>query len=280
MTIKKKLGLGVASAALGLSLIGGGTWAAFNDVENLSNNVAAGTLDLEIEDDVLEGKPVLKTFNLSNLKPGDEFSREFKLANRGTLAIKDVWLDVIPSGFTNGTNEFVSQHGQTDNDADGKGLEFLDQFAVELVVSGTESASSPYNLIEKTDNVTLRDLVEGTNMPTGLEIDNTGGNFRLDLAPSNGSQDDKWDGIPVDPADFENVKFTISMINDTAKVTDPASLAFGEYTQNKYQGDKIDVQFQFEATQWDGTIFDANNSDEVNKKANPTPTNPDEVTRP
>ncbi|WP_267490480.1 TasA family protein [Bacillus licheniformis] len=30
MGTKKKLGLGVASAALGLALVGGGTWAAFN----------------------------------------------------------------------------------------------------------------------------------------------------------------------------------------------------------------------------------------------------------
>ncbi|MCL6570669.1 MAG: M73 family metallopeptidase, partial [Bacillus sp. (in: Bacteria)] len=32
MSIKRKLGMGAASAALGLSLIGGGTWAAFNDM--------------------------------------------------------------------------------------------------------------------------------------------------------------------------------------------------------------------------------------------------------
>ena len=31
MSIKKKLGLGVASAALGLSLIGSGTYAYFSD---------------------------------------------------------------------------------------------------------------------------------------------------------------------------------------------------------------------------------------------------------
>ena len=50
MGIKKKLGLGVASAALGLSLIGGGTWAAFNDAATINNHFAAGTLDLEVGD--------------------------------------------------------------------------------------------------------------------------------------------------------------------------------------------------------------------------------------
>ena len=39
MGIKKKLGLGVASAALGLSLIGGGTFAYFNDIATASQSV-------------------------------------------------------------------------------------------------------------------------------------------------------------------------------------------------------------------------------------------------
>ena len=46
MGTKKKLGLGVASAALGLALVGGGTWAAFNDIETTQATYAAGTLDL------------------------------------------------------------------------------------------------------------------------------------------------------------------------------------------------------------------------------------------
>ena len=33
MSLKKKLGLGIATAALGMSLVGGGTYAYFNDVE-------------------------------------------------------------------------------------------------------------------------------------------------------------------------------------------------------------------------------------------------------
>ena len=48
MTIKKKLGLSVATAALGLSLIGGGTYAYFSDQEVTQNTFAAGTLDLAI----------------------------------------------------------------------------------------------------------------------------------------------------------------------------------------------------------------------------------------
>ena len=49
MSLKKKLGMGVASAALGLSLIGGGTFAYFSDKEVSNNTFAAGTLDLTLD---------------------------------------------------------------------------------------------------------------------------------------------------------------------------------------------------------------------------------------
>jgi len=265
MGIKKKLGLGAASAALGLSLIGGGTWAAFNDVETLSNSVAAGTLDL----DITANGDTLTTFALENLKPGDEFTRSFKLNNNGSLAIKEVWLDVLPANFTNGTNEFVNDHGQTDNDA----LQFLDQFAVEVLISGSESTTGAYNLIEATDNVTLKDLAEGTGLPTDLQLDSG----RINLTPIPGTNGDQWAGIPVDPTDYEIVDFKISMIDNDAKVTDPASEAFGEYYQNRYQGDSIDLGFQFEATQWNGIMIDQNDYVDENEQSFPEPENTDPV---
>lgn len=84
MNIKKKLGLGVASAALGLSLIGGGTYAYFNDVETTNNTFAAGTLDLAVNPETI--------INVSNIKPGDWMNRTFKLENNGSLDISKVLL--------------------------------------------------------------------------------------------------------------------------------------------------------------------------------------------
>ncbi|MED1113867.1 biofilm matrix protein CalY [Bacillus paramycoides] len=84
MSLKKKLGMGVASAALGLSLIGGGTFAYFSDKEVSNNTFAAGTLDLTLNPKTL--------VNIDNLKPGDSVKKEFLLKNSGTLAIKDVKL--------------------------------------------------------------------------------------------------------------------------------------------------------------------------------------------
>ncbi|MBS4197224.1 TasA family protein [Lederbergia citri] len=84
MSIKKKLGLGLASAALGLSLVGGGTFAYFNDVEITNNTFAAGTLDLAVNPTTI--------IDVSNLKPGDSIPRTFNLENNGTLDISQVIL--------------------------------------------------------------------------------------------------------------------------------------------------------------------------------------------
>ncbi|MCG1021658.1 TasA family protein [Sutcliffiella horikoshii] len=82
MSIKKKLGAGVMSAALGISLIGGGTWAAFNDIETVSNTFAAGTLDLSVDPTTV--------FDIEDLAPGDYMTRDFEIINGGSIEIKDV----------------------------------------------------------------------------------------------------------------------------------------------------------------------------------------------
>lgn len=82
MSIKKKLGLGVASAALGMALVGGGTFAYFSDTEVTNNTFAAGTLDLAANPTTI--------IDVGNIKPGDVMVREFALENNGTLDISSV----------------------------------------------------------------------------------------------------------------------------------------------------------------------------------------------
>lgn len=84
MTLKKKLGMGIASAVLGAALVGGGTFAFFSDKEVSNNTFAAGTLDLALNPSTV--------VNVSNLKPGDTIEKEFKLENKGSLDIKKVLL--------------------------------------------------------------------------------------------------------------------------------------------------------------------------------------------
>ncbi|MGX4671059.1 TasA family protein [Cerasibacillus sp. JNUCC 74] len=85
MGIKKQIGIGVLSAALGLAMIGGGTYAYFSDEEVSQNTFAAGTLDLNAEP--------TEMINLNNLKPGDSMIRTFELQNNGTLDIEKVLLE-------------------------------------------------------------------------------------------------------------------------------------------------------------------------------------------
>jgi spore coat-associated protein N len=87
MSIKKKLAMGTASLAIGAALVGGGTFAYFNDVEESNGNTfAAGTIDLAPD---LNGTAL---FNLQNQKPGDPFNGTYTVNNAGSLAIGKVKL--------------------------------------------------------------------------------------------------------------------------------------------------------------------------------------------
>ncbi|MQR94606.1 TasA family protein [Fictibacillus phosphorivorans] len=100
MSLKKKLGLGVASAALGLSLVGGGTYAYFSDSVTTSNTFATGTLDLATDPTTI--------VEVTNIKPRDTITRTFKLQNKGTLDISKVKLnstyEVIDAKLNNKAN--------------------------------------------------------------------------------------------------------------------------------------------------------------------------------
>ncbi|WP_099159092.1 CalY family protein [Virgibacillus ndiopensis] len=97
MGLKKQLGMGIMSAALGLSLIGGGTYAFFSSSETTNNTFAAGTLDLAVEPTTL--------IEVENLKPGDWVIRDFELQNSGTLDIEKVTLNTnYDVTDTNGDN--------------------------------------------------------------------------------------------------------------------------------------------------------------------------------
>ncbi|ENH98410.1 spore coat-associated protein [Gracilibacillus halophilus YIM-C55.5] len=82
MSLKKKLGLGIGSAALGLALVSGGTYAYFSDQEQTNNTFASGTLDLSVDPTTI--------IDVENLKPGDWMNRSFDLINDGSLDISSV----------------------------------------------------------------------------------------------------------------------------------------------------------------------------------------------
>jgi spore coat-associated protein N len=238
MSMKKKLGLGVASAALGLSLIGGGTWAAFNDTATVNNHFAAGELDLAVGKS--GQKPI--NFDLSNLKPGDNVQRIFKLNNAGTLAIKEVLLDVVASGFVNGGDLSTE-------------TEFLSQFVINFAQVDGESAQwePRNNIVEPGATLTLADLVAGPTV-YGAKIKDQyqGAGGKINLAALTVTDPAKR-GIPVTPIDSDDVFIQITFNNDLTKDGN------NEYVQNKFMNDKINFFFNLEATQWDGVHVDTHN---------------------
>jgi spore coat-associated protein N len=82
MSLKKKLGMGIASAALGISLVGGGTFAYFSDTAEANAKFAAGTLDLSADPTTI--------IDVDNIKPGDTMLRSFELVNGGSLDIATI----------------------------------------------------------------------------------------------------------------------------------------------------------------------------------------------
>lgn len=85
MDKKNRFGMGLMSILLGISLIGGGTYAYFSDNKVTDNTFASGTLDLSVNPNTL--------INVKNIKPGDSFLRDFKLVNNGSLDIGKVIIE-------------------------------------------------------------------------------------------------------------------------------------------------------------------------------------------
>jgi spore coat-associated protein N len=85
MGIKSTLGMGLATAVLGVGLISGGTFAYFSDTAEANNTFAAGTLDLSVDPEVI--------IDVNNLKPGGWEIRAFDIVNNGSLDITEVLIN-------------------------------------------------------------------------------------------------------------------------------------------------------------------------------------------
>lgn len=186
MGIKKKLGIGLASAVLGVSLIGSGTFAYFNDVEETNNTFAAGTLDLNLKgvDDKEE-----VDLHLENLKPGDWKVHQVRLYNDGSLSFKDVTLN--------------TEYDITDAQGNNDGEDFADHILVTIMDTATNEVYKRDVPLSEIDEVVLSE----NQSPGDRKV------FRMDF------------------------KF-----HDTGE------------DQNKFQGDTLDLDMTFEASQEDGEL--------------------------
>jgi len=222
MSLKAKLTMGILSAAAGISLISGGTYASFTDVEQAQASYAAGTLNLELKN--VTGKTIgtdLFSSTLGNLKPGDSVEKTFALVNSGTLSIRDVFLKATYSeeDYVDGADpasavyEKIDEKHKIRNSAD----DFADQITIEV----SSGEILPLKLVWKG---TLKELHKDS-VDTGDLTDNFY-NYGLPA-------------LPLADADPVHVKLTFKPTAD-----------------NQYQGDALKkINFQFFATQHLGTNF-------------------------
>jgi spore coat-associated protein N len=116
MSLKKKLGMGIATAVLGMGLIGGGVFAYFSDTAEQTNTFASGTLSLESVPEVV--------VDVDNLKPGDTMYREFGLYNDGSLDIGSVTLKT-DYAVKNASNNMPVNADLAEEYADAMMVQFL-----------------------------------------------------------------------------------------------------------------------------------------------------------
>jgi spore coat-associated protein N len=228
MGIKKKLGLGMATAALGFSLVGGGTFAYFNDVDTINNKLASGVLDMKIG--AKDSQPI--SFDLSNMKPGDSITRKFTLDAVGTLAIQDVFM-----ALTANPSDFIDGHNVQTGNADAL-KDYLSQFRVTMFKgqinpqSGNSSWDPTGDIVSSGAVLTLRDLYE--NNLNGKISTTFYKDGKINLTPT---------GLPVDPQDIDGVQMQITFNNENGD-------------QNRFQGDAAKFQFVLTGTQYAGTSVD------------------------
>ena len=122
MSIKQKLAMGILTGGLAISMIGGGTYAYFNDVEVNNSSFAAGTLDINVAGNDAANAII----DVSNLKPGDKMLRTFKLNNTGSLDVSKVFL--------------TSAYSVTDANSNNAGADFGDHIKVKFLVNNDKAS--------------------------------------------------------------------------------------------------------------------------------------------
>lgn len=192
MGLKKQLVTGITSAILGISLIGGGTYAYFSDSETTENTFAAGTLDLAVEPTTL--------IDVEDLKPGDTITRDFELQNSGSLKIKDVLLE-------------------TDYDVEDAEGDNTEDFGDHIQVTFLYNADKMDEVIYETTLSELRDMEpEAVSEEVFDEFLGEGG---------------------LEPGNEDDLVVAFEFVDN------------GE-DQNQFQGDKLELEWTFNAMQEDG----------------------------
>ncbi|MDQ0268203.1 spore coat-associated protein N [Cytobacillus purgationiresistens] len=196
------------TAALGLSLNSGGTYAYFSDTFATQNTFAAGTLDLAVNPDFV--------VNIDNIKPGDEVYREFTLENNGSLDIHKVLLDT----------QYIVEDAKTDN---------VDDFGNHIEVTimyNTSSATVPivettlYDLqTQQPDIAAIDTFVGNEQIPDGISAGEKEKMFVLFEFVDNGENQNQFQGASsgstghlMQSKQLENITKTNNIIYGPARL--------------------------------------------------------------
>lgn len=227
MSLKKKLGLGVASAALGLALIGGGTYAYFSDTAVQTNTFASGTLQLSVDPEV--------NVQLNNIKPGDWTIDNFELVNDGTLPIKYVSLNTAYSVTKN--------NGDTVTNALAN--KYADAIKVKFLKNTT--GNRDYDVILETSLLELRDMTP-EDLATKLNRER-----KYTVIPL------PWGGSVTIPNGWENIEYEGIGVGESHDFQVKFEFEDSGVAQNDLQDLNLNLTWTFEAMQEDGERVYSNN---------------------
>mgnify|MGYP001577596149 CR=1 FL=1 len=183
--MKKILGLGMV-ALLVMAMVGGGTWAYFNDVETSGDNIlSAGTLNLGLANASggSSNGSVSTTWSLSDMAPGNTKTGTLWARNSGTINMASVNI-TFDYAITNGTPVSVNGSASTNN------TDKLEKMLTATTVTwnGTTVAALEGLTLEA-----LKLLPSGTLLGTGLGAGIEGGLniiWTFNTAATNGCQGD------------------------------------------------------------------------------------------
>jgi len=185
--MKKKLVLSVMVILVVASVIAGGAFAAFLDVETSTNNTfTAGTLDLKTND----ADGVTQTLYATNMKPGDTVGPEtITLKNSGSIdgATLDIDVSYVESDGTNPpefpvnktADEFADElivdtlsYGGTNllllvTDTDGDGIDMKEVAVTDFSGQAGINAGLTKNFIIQ---VTLKDTIGNDFQADGIDV--------------------------------------------------------------------------------------------------------------
>lgn len=140
MSIKKKIGLAIASTAIGATLIAAGTTALFtSEAKNEGNTFAAGTLQIELN------KPNgTKYFDVCNLAPGDTGEVKIEVKNTGSLDLRYIIEEYVSGKLADADLDV--------NFYDANGNEIEENGPRNIAAGSSETITAKYELPRDTNN--------------------------------------------------------------------------------------------------------------------------------